>query len=101
MLVLDAATHVLPMQSFPYIDRQPAGGVQLLTTEQQTMLHEAIAGLPENYRLLIHLRHLQEMSYAEIAEVTNMPLGSVKTGIFRARKMLKERLQIKEPTYDE
>jgi RNA polymerase sigma-70 factor (ECF subfamily) len=38
------------------------------------------------------LRHLQELSYQEIAEVTEMPLGTVKTGIFRARQMLQERL---------
>lgn len=45
------------------------------------------------YRLLITLRHLQDMSYKEISQVTGMPLGTVKTGIFRARQMLKTALE--------
>ncbi len=62
---------------------------QLLTAEIKAELYEAIRTLPEGYRLLITLRHLQEMSYDEIATVTEMPLGSVKTGIFRARRQLR------------
>lgn len=64
----------------------------LLTAELRQQLFAAINNLPHSYRLLITLRHLQELSYQEIAEVTEMPLGTVKTGIFRARRMLQERL---------
>jgi RNA polymerase sigma-70 factor (ECF subfamily) len=64
----------------------------LLTAELRQQIFTAISTLPQNYRLLITLRHLQELSYEEIAEVTEMPLGTVKTGIFRARQMLQERL---------
>ena len=53
----------------------------------------AIDELPDGYRLLITLRHLQEMSYAEIAETTNQPLGTVKTGIHRARRLLRTAIQ--------
>jgi RNA polymerase sigma factor (sigma-70 family) len=55
-------------------------------------LYTAIENLPDNYRLLINLRHLQMMSYEEIAEVTRLPLGTVKTGIFRARQILRKSL---------
>ncbi len=72
-------------------ERQHVGGI-LLSQELQAHLHEAIAELPDSYRLLVTLRHLQGMSYAEIAEATQMPLGSVKTGIFRARRRLQEAL---------
>lgn len=65
----------------------------LLTKEEQTRLHTAIGNLPQHYRLLITLRHLQEMSYAEIAEATEQPLGTVKAGIYRARQILRERLE--------
>ena len=65
---------------------------QLLTEEIKVELHKAIDDLPESYRLLITLRHLQGMSYDEIATVTEMPLGSVKTGIFRARRQLRQTL---------
>lgn len=61
----------------------------IVTDELYQYLHAAIADLPEGYRLLITLRHLQGMSYNEIAEATDMPLGTVKTGIFRARKELR------------
>lgn len=64
----------------------------LEASEQSQELNRAIQTLPENYRLLLILRHVQEFSYNEIAEITNTPLGTVKTGIFRARQMLKERL---------
>lgn len=65
----------------------------LVSAETRQQLHAAIADLPESYRLLITLRHLQGMSYKEIAEATNMPLGTVKTGIFRARRELRRTLQ--------
>lgn len=58
--------------------------------ELNEKLHQAIDQLPESYRLLITLRHLNELSYAEIAEVTEQPLGTVKTGIYRARKLLSD-----------
>jgi RNA polymerase sigma-70 factor (ECF subfamily) len=63
-----------------------------LDSELRDLLHQEIAALPESYRLLLTLRHLQELSYEEIAGVTGMPLGTVKTGIFRARRMLREAL---------
>lgn len=73
---------------------------RLLTDEMRSHLHTAIDNLPESYRLLITLRHLQELSYAEIAEVTKLPLGTVKTGIFRARRLLRDQLQQVEGDYE-
>jgi RNA polymerase sigma factor (sigma-70 family) len=61
--------------------------------ELKTHLHQAIDALPPGYRLLITLRHLQAMSYTEIAQATGLPLGTVKTGIFRARAQLRTALQ--------
>ena len=40
----------------------------------------------------IHLRHFAELSYGEIAELKDMPLGTVKNKLFRGRQMLKEKL---------
>jgi RNA polymerase sigma-70 factor (ECF subfamily) len=65
----------------------------LLSKEIETHLHRAIDDLPESYRLLITLRHLQGMSYADIAETTGLPLGTVKTGIHRARAHLREAVE--------
>jgi RNA polymerase sigma-70 factor, ECF subfamily len=74
-------------------DQRPAVDAELLTKEMQTALHRSIDELPESYRLLITLRYLQEMSYEEIAQVTGLPLGTVKTGIHRARRNLREALE--------
>ena len=66
---------------------------RLLDDELRRRLHAEIKALPEAYRLLVTLRHLQGMSYAEIAEATAMPLGTVKTGIHRARNRLRQALE--------
>ncbi|MFT7585697.1 MAG: RNA polymerase sigma-70 factor (ECF subfamily) [Cellvibrionaceae bacterium] len=74
-------------------DKNPRAEQQVMRAEQQTELKDVIDTLPESYRLLVILRHVHDLSYAEIAQITDLPLGTVKTGIFRARKMLKERLE--------
>ena len=48
--------------------------------------------LPVHFRAVVTMYHLDEMPYEEIAEATGMPLGTVKSHLFRARKLLKERL---------
>lgn len=60
-----------------------------------------IALLPPKYRYAMVLRHLQELSYEEIAEVMSVPIGTVKTHLFRARAMLKDRLSNLERARDE
>ena len=52
-----------------------------------------IKKLPSNYRTVLTLYHLNEFSYQEIEDITGMPEGTVKNYLFRARRMLKERLQ--------
>jgi RNA polymerase sigma-70 factor (ECF subfamily) len=79
-------------------ERQDPEGIVLAAGTIQNV-QSAFEVLPESYRLLVTLRHLQEMSYDEIAEVTGMPLGTVKTGIFRARKLLREALEKEEVNY--
>ena len=65
----------------------------LEANEHRAFLHKQIDSLPESYRLLITLRYQQGLPYAEIAEIANVPLGTVKTGIFRARVQLREALR--------
>lgn len=60
--------------------------------EMQTRLRKTILSLPPDYRVVIELRHFQEMSYEEMAEALNAPLGTVKTRLFRARRLLRDRL---------
>lgn len=62
------------------------------SNETRRYLHQAIEHLDENYRLLITLRYQNELSYDEIASTLNLPLGTVKTGIFRAKEQLRKSL---------
>ncbi len=55
-------------------------------------MEEAVARLPEKYREPLVLRHASEMSYEEIADALELPLGTVKTRIFRAREALRDTL---------
>ena len=55
--------------------------------------------LKPHYRELIILRYLDEMSYGEISEKLNMPLGSVKAKLFRARDLLMQVLKSNENDY--
>ena len=64
-----------------------------LQKEQATTIHEQLMELPAHYRVVIELRHFHEMSYEEIAGNLEIPLSSVKTHLFRARKLLAERLK--------
>jgi RNA polymerase sigma-70 factor (ECF subfamily) len=65
---------------------------RLVAKELAGELEEAIAGLREDYRTAILLRHVEGRPYEEIAEIMNIPLGTVKTYIFRARRELREAL---------
>jgi RNA polymerase sigma factor (sigma-70 family) len=56
-------------------------------------IEDAIASLPEKYREVIVLRHKEDRSYEEIAEVLKVPVGTVKARIFRARELLKKKLK--------
>jgi RNA polymerase sigma factor (sigma-70 family) len=60
--------------------------------EMRKFLHQAIDGLDNQYKLLITLRYQNELSYEEIASTLNLPLGTVKTGIFRAKEQLRKSL---------
>ncbi len=58
--------------------------------ERRAFLHAQIERLPESQRLIVLLRYREELSYEEIAEVLDIPLGTVKIGLFRARQRLRE-----------
>ncbi|MFC2088293.1 RNA polymerase sigma factor [Calditrichota bacterium] len=68
---------------------------QILAEERSILIKEAINSLPEKYHQAIMLRHAEERSYEEIAEMLDLPLGTVKARIFRAREMLNKALKAK------
>jgi RNA polymerase sigma-70 factor (ECF subfamily) len=58
-------------------------------SEWRTEIETVVKCLPAAYRDLILLRHSRDLSYDEIAEVTGLPLGTVKNRLFRAREMMR------------
>lgn len=61
-------------------------------SEWRSEIDAVVKCLPAVYRELIVLRHSKDLSYDEIAEVANLPLGTVKNRLFRAREMMREML---------
>ena len=57
------------------------------------LLRAALAALPEPYKTPMILREIQELSYREIGESLDQPIGTIKTHVHRGRRMLRERLQ--------
>jgi RNA polymerase sigma-70 factor (ECF subfamily) len=66
----------------------PAGSLE--QKEVMELVQRQIQTLPGQYQIMLLLRFQENCSYAEISEIMDLPLGTVKTGIFRARKRLKE-----------
>lgn len=61
--------------------------------ELRDRLDKAIAQLPENYRLLIAAHYLDGVQYEALAETLDIPVGTVKTHLYRAKRRLRELLQ--------
>ena len=61
--------------------------------EEAQIVHRVLRTLPPDYRAIMVLRHFQQLAYEEIAEVLGLSLSQVKTRLFRARKMFKDRFQ--------
>ena len=60
----------------------------IVEDERKMLIQEAIDRLPQKYHRVIVMRHQQEKSYEEIAQELDLPLGTVKAHIFRARALL-------------
>ncbi len=79
--------------SFELPDEDAETDHELISNQRAKLLTAAIDKLPEKYRRVIHLRHVEERSYEEIAEELQLPIGTVKAHIFRAREMLYKALK--------
>lgn len=69
---------------------------EYIRREKMERLDEAIENLPPHYRIMLILRHQENLSYEEIADSLDIPLGTVKARIHRAREMLKTSLKGKD-----
>lgn len=79
-----------------FTSREPDPEVATIGREHSRTIDAAIAGLPDEFREVLILRELEELSYREIAEITKAPIGTVMSRLSRARALLKERWLEKE-----
>ncbi len=72
----------------------PAGGplAEILSRERRDRIAVAMGRLPDLYRTAVHMHYWLEMSVEEIAESLSVPEGTVKSYLFRARRLLKRTL---------
>ncbi|RIW13447.1 sigma-70 family RNA polymerase sigma factor [Algoriphagus lacus] len=92
----------LQKKKIPIYDLETASGnasketenpeVEAIQTEAVDILTVEIANLPPLYQTLITLYHLEELTNKEIAQITNLPEGTIKSYLFRARQILKEKI---------
>ncbi|MEY5130064.1 MAG: hypothetical protein RL734_131 [Bacteroidota bacterium] len=80
---------IIPDKSIPIDDN-------IINNETKEELLKAVEQLPLRYKQCIQLRHFEELSYEEISLKMNLPLGTVKITLFRARKMLLSMLSNKD-----
>lgn len=74
-------------------NRDAQMSAELESRGNQALVREYLFQLPAKYRIVLILRHLQEMTYEEMAEILTVPIGTIKTHLFRARHLLRERLE--------
>lgn len=70
----------------------PEDALSVPRSDLRRDLEAAIVELPERYRAVIVLYYLQEVSYPEIAEILELPLGTVKTHLHRAKRLLRNHM---------
>ncbi|HUC12575.1 MAG TPA: sigma-70 family RNA polymerase sigma factor [Stellaceae bacterium] len=73
--------------------------VTLIKSRDQHWLHEVLGGLPVELRETLVLRELEELSYKEIAEVTQTPIGTVMSRLWRARRALMQAVADQERSH--
>ena len=89
---LESRKVIAPLDEERDADESQRPEKQVEVKERSAQVRRALASLPPHYRVVIELRHYQEMSYDEIAVELNIPLSDVKSHLFRARKLLAEKL---------
>jgi RNA polymerase sigma-70 factor, ECF subfamily len=83
--------HEVEFDALPDVALSPLSRV--LLREKQSRVQEELRLLPRDYRILLVLHYYRHMSYAEIARRLNKRLPAIKTAMFRAKKLLRARMQ--------
>jgi RNA polymerase sigma factor (sigma-70 family) len=81
--------------SFDLPDKDAEADKMLIEDQKKKIIRDAIDSLPEKYKTVIIMRHQEEKNYDEISQALDIPIGTVKAHIFRAREMLNKYLKEK------
>ena len=89
----------VPIEDFASFDFGEEGRTDspeetFLQSETGSIIREAISELPENYRLPVMYRFLEDLSYQEIADKLEVPVSTIETRLVRGRQMLQKKLKI-------
>jgi len=79
--------------SQPILDERPRPEDTLLERESCVEIRTLLQSLPADYRLILVLRYWHDLSYEEMAEILEIPRGTVESRLCRARRQLQERLK--------
>jgi RNA polymerase sigma factor (sigma-70 family) len=74
-------------------NRQEEPEAVALQREEQHTVQRLLAQLPDKYRLVLYLYHYKQLSYQEIADVTQLPIKSIETRLYRGKALLKQKWQ--------
>jgi RNA polymerase sigma-70 factor (ECF subfamily) len=74
-------------------DPGPSVAHKFELAEIRQKIERALASIPETLRELFVLRHVNEFSYEEIADIKNLPVGTVKNRVFQAKELLRKRME--------
>jgi len=77
-------------------DTAPGPDERTQHEEEERRVQDLIDTLPPHYRIVVVLRHQQDLAYEDIAEQLGLPLGTVKARIHRARALLAQRMEGRE-----
>ena len=81
-------------ESSGHVSREKNPEERLEQKRSKRFLEQLLVPLDEQHRTAIELRYIGEKSYAEIAEIMDIPIGTVKTNIYRAKAAMKKRLSV-------
>ena len=94
---------LIPMDSIEYLETEGNTAVEdrtaispeshIITEDEKSVVRRVVANLPEKYRLPIHLYYSADMSVQDIAKVLQVPKGTVKSRMNKARNLLKKELE--------
>jgi RNA polymerase sigma-70 factor (ECF subfamily) len=93
--ILRREKRILPgdIEEMHLTDAHPGPEALLFQTERTALIQKAILSLPEASRAVLVLREYEERSYHEIADILDIPVGTVMSRLNYARKILKEKLK--------